>query len=69
MEKHIKIICEQNPEMEIECPKCHKKYKIKTLDYMKIENKHVGTCKICGTKTTHDTTKLFKKLKLFKKFS
>ena len=29
MEKHIKIICEQNSYTDIECPACHQQIKIK----------------------------------------
>ena len=37
MEKHIQIFCKQNPNIELECQKCHTKIRIKTLDFSEKE--------------------------------
>lgn len=68
MEKHIKIICEQNSYTDIECPACHQQIKIKTEDFLKHKNIYQGTCKKCDNKFTYDTSKLFKEFEAFKKF-
>lgn len=55
MDKFIKILATQNPDMEVDCgnPNCKKKTKIKTIDFFSATN---GTyelnCSYCGNKTT-----------------
>ena len=44
MEKHIKIFCEQNPNIEIECPACHRQIKIKTTEFLQTKYQYIGKC-------------------------
>lgn len=67
MEKHIAKFCEQNPDMEIKCPACNKKLKIKTKDFLKTKNAYKSICKYCNNSFTYDTSKMFKELEIFKK--
>lgn len=67
MEKHIQIFCKQNPNIELECQKCHTKTKIKTLDFLKNKYTYEFKCDKCNSTTSFDTKDFFEKLEPFKK--
>lgn len=68
MEKHIEIFCKQNPNIEIECPVCHRQIKIKTTEFLKTKYQYLGKCPECKNNFEYDTSQLFKKLEELKKF-
>lgn len=47
MEKHIEIFCKQNPNTELECPKCHVKISVKTSDFLKKKYTYECKCNNC----------------------
>ncbi len=67
MEKHIQIFCKQNPNIELECQKCHARIKIRTLDFLKKKYTYEFKCNKCNSTTSVDTKDFYKKLEPFKK--
>lgn len=68
MEKHIEIFSKQNPNMDIKCPNCDTKIKIKTRDFLKIKYKFNAYCPICNHEFVYDTTDFHKELEKLKRF-
>ena len=68
MEKHIEIFCKQNPNTELECPKCHVKISVKTSDFLKKKYTYECKCNNCGSTTSFVTKNLHKELEKFKKY-
>lgn len=62
MDKLLKIICNQQKYLELDCNNCGKKNKFKTTDLFKA-NTYNTTCPKCKAELSYDTTKLANDLK------
>lgn len=58
MDKYIKVLCEQNPTLDLDCdnPKCNHKTNVKSKDFFK-SNIYKFTCSKCELKNEVNSKK------------
>lgn len=62
MDKFMKVLCSQNPKIDLECQnsKCKKKITIKSIEFFK-HKEYIYKCPKCGRISIFNTTKFVKK--------